>query len=551
MRPFIKLCILVIFASNLHSQHKYTLADTLRGSLRPARTCYDVTFYHLDILVDIQKQRISGSNDIHFLVTEQTSEMQIDLYENMDIQSIQLDTVALNYRRIANAVFIETPLFTPGEKGVLKIFYEGSPRVAQNPPWDGGFVWEKDSNGHPWVGVACEGAGASLWWPNKDHLSDEPDSMRIDVTIPNELVCVSNGALRSIQELDNNLRKFSWHVQYPINNYNVSINVADYVHFSDTYYAQDGDSLDLDYYVLRENLEKAKKHFKQTPGVLEAFEYYFGKFPFWNDGFCLVETPYLGMEHQSAIAYGNGYQRGYLGSMIPRDMHFDYVIVHETGHEYWGNCISVGDHAEMWIHESFTTYMESLYVEYHLGKEAAERYLKYQRPFIMNRAPIMGPFGVNFQGFVGSDHYYKGAWVLHTLRNTLNNDGEWFRLLRKLYSENACSITNTEEIIQFFNRETKRDFRAFFQQYLFESKQPVLKYQLRTKGKKQVIIFKWDDAVIDGFTLPIKLSENGQSDITIYPTKEVQTKILPFNSTRDVEILTQKGYFKAKPFAFK
>ena len=243
---------------------------------------------------------------------------------------------------------------------------------------------------------------------------------------------MSNGALRSIQEIDSNLRKFSWHVQYPINNYNVSINVADYVHFSDTYYAQDGDSLDLDYYVLRNNLAKAKNHFKQTPGVLEAFEYYFGKYPFWNDGYCLVETPYLGMEHQSAIAYGNGYQRGYLGSMIPRDMHFDYVIVHETGHEYWGNCISVGDHAEMWIHESFTTYMESLYVEYHLGKEAAERYLKYQRPFIMNRAPIMGPLGVNFQGFVGSDHYYKGAWVLHTLRNTLNDDAEWFRILRKV-----------------------------------------------------------------------------------------------------------------------
>lgn len=551
MKRVIQFCICMFICGILYGQHKYTHADSLRGSLRPARTCYDVTYYNLDLLLNIKRQHLSGSNEIHFLVTEETSELQIDLYANMDIHSILFDEMELTYRRVANAVFIQIPVLSPGERGMIKMIYEGTPRISKNPPWDGGFVWKSDSRGNPWVGVACEGAGASLWWPNKDHLSDEPDSMSIHVTIPKELLCVSNGTLRGINEIGNHLRKYSWHVQYPINNYNVSINVADYVHFSDTYLAQDGDSLDLDYYVLRENQQRAKKHFKQTHGVLEAFEHYFGKYPFWDDGFCLVETPYLGMEHQSAIAYGNGYQRGYLGSMIPRDMHFDYVIVHETGHEYWGNCISAGDHAEMWIHESFTTYMESLYVEYHLGKKAAERYLKYQRPFIMNRAPILGPLGVNFQGFMSSDYYYKGAWVLHTLRNTINDDKKWFRILKKLYEEHACSIISTEEIIEFFNREMKKDYTAFFQQYLQKAKQPVLKYQFRKKGKKQVLRYQWDETVADGFQIPIYLGENGASDLVIYPTKEVQTKTLPYSSLREVKILTAKGYFRAKPFVFK
>jgi aminopeptidase N len=550
MKYFISLFFILFTTWHINAQSKFTLADTLRGSLRPERTCFDVIYYNLDLLVNIKKQRISGFNDIHFRIVEETSEIQLDLYENMKITSIEFQGRELNFRRVFNALFIQTPPLQVGAVESVRVYYEGAPKISSLPPWDGGFVWKTDSHGNPWIGVACEGAGASLWWPNKDHLSDEPDSMSIHVTIPNDLMCVANGNLRKATSLEGGLKKFSWHVQYPINNYNVSINIADYAHFSDTYYAFDGDSLDLDYYVLRENLYKAKSHFKQTSGVLEAFEHYFGKYPFWDDGFCLVETPYLGMEHQSAIAYGNKYQRGYLGSMIPRELSFDYVIVHETGHEYWGNCISVADHADMWIHESFTTYMESLFVEYHNGKEAATRYLNYQRPFITNRSPIVGPLHVNFTAFNGSDNYYKGAWVLHTLRNMMENDEDWFRILKKLYRMFACSIVETNDIVQFFNQETGLSLTGFFDQYLYHEKQPVLKYKLDMKGKRVVLTHQWDEKVTEGFSMPVFVG-NANKEIKIFPTHEVQKEAIDFESLRDIEIKTSKGYFKAKASNFR
>ncbi|MEL6987630.1 MAG: M1 family aminopeptidase, partial [Bacteroidota bacterium] len=369
----------------------------------------------------------------------------------------------------------------------------------------------------------------------------EPDSMAFNMVVPNDLMAVGNGNLRRTSAYSDHQTLYEWFISYPINNYNISLNVADYAHFSDVYTAQDGSKLNCDYYVLKENIEKAKEHFKQVLGVLEAFEYYFGKYPFWDDGFALIETPYLGMEHQSGIAYGNKYMRGYLGGMIPKGMDWDYIIVHETGHEYWGNSISCNDHAEMWIHESFTTYMESLYVEYHFGKQKAIDYLKMQRMFIENRLPLIGPLDVNFEKFGSSDHYYKGAWILHTLRNVFNDDTLWFETLKDLHEENKLSHLTTEDIIHFFESRSGLKLGNFFEQYLHHPKPPTFVYE-EIKGKKKTeLIYKWESNV-DDFSMPLNIGK-GENEFWIYPTSN-EWQTLKYKNKTPIEIRKDLFYIK-------
>ena len=460
---------------------KFTEADTLRGMLRPERTCYDVTFYDLQIKVDIDKKYISGYNEIHYKAVDDFSRIQIDLFDNMKINEIVFEGKKLIFERKLNAIFIDFPKQKKGVTNSFTVHYEGAPIAAKNPPWDGGFVWRKDKKGEPWVAVSCEGIGASLWFPNKDHLYDEPDSVRIGVAVPTGLTCISNGNLEGTQEEDNYTR-FNWFVSYPINNYNITLNITKYTHFSDTYKSEDDEELALDYYVLPENLSKAKKHFQQVKPMLACYEKFFGKYPFWNDGYALVETPYLGMEHQSAIAYGNEYMRGYLNGMIPDGIDFDYIIIHETGHEYWGNSVSCSDHAEMWIHESFCTYAEALYVEYMYNFDEAVRYLAMQKMFIENKKPILGPMNVNFDGWGHSDHYFKGSWVLHTLRNSINDDKIWFGLIKSFYQKHKLSIVSTEDFVTYASEYIKRDLSKFFEQYLEHPTLPTLLYRIKKSG---------------------------------------------------------------------
>ncbi|NJB86487.1 aminopeptidase N [Lewinella marina] len=469
-------------AQDFWKDHSFTEADTLRGMLNPARANFDVTYYELHLDVDPVERLIDGRVEMDYTVTGELPLLQLDLYQNLEIDGIEQAGQDLRFTRRGNAVFVELP--RPAEIGSrhrMTIYYGGTPTEAHNAPWDGGFVWALDQKNRYWVGVACEGDGASLWWPNKDHLSDEPDSMLISVTVPERLSVASNGNLRAEEELeDERKRRFDWFVSYPINNYNVSLGIGHYVHFDTTYRSFDGEELALDYYVIDYNIEKARKQFREVHPMLEAYEHYFGKYPFWEDGFALIEVPYLGMEHQSGIAYGNRYMRGYLGGLIPSDMDWDYIIVHETGHEYFGNSISVADHAEMWVHESFTTYMEALYVEYHFGEAAARRYLKSQLRFVTNAEPMLGPLHVNFTDFASSDHYYKGAWMLHTLRGVLNDDPLFFGLLRSFYQDHERSIVSTQEVIDYFSRFTERDLQPFFNQYLKYPNLPVL--ELRRSG---------------------------------------------------------------------
>lgn len=511
---FVFLALLTVLGTSVRAQstdyfaHKnFTRADTLRGSLRPERTSFDVTYYHLDVEVHPSERRLEGRVDMDYKVVNPTPRIQIDLFENMAIDSIKEGGRHLDFERQANAVFVDLPLPSPpffsereGKRTrTMSIWYGGVPVAAENAPWDGGFVWALDQKDRTWIAVACEGAGASLWWPNKDHLSDEPDSMLISVTVPKRLFVASNGNLRAETELENNYQKrYDWFVSYPINNYNVSLGIGSYVHFDSTYVAFDGEELDLDYYVLDYNLGKARKQFRQVNPMLAAYEHYFGKYPFWEDGYALIETPYLGMEHQSGIAYGNRYMRGYLGGLIPSDMDWDYIIVHETGHEYFGNSVSVADHAEMWIHESFTTFMEALYVEYLYGEKDAIRYLGTQKRFIKNESPVLGPLGVNFDDFGSTDHYYKGAWMLHTLRHTLNDDELFFGMLKDFYRGYTHRIVSTEEVIEYFSGYAKTNLRPFFAQYLMHPEPPVL--ELRKKD--ETVEYRWA-AEAAGFNYPI------------------------------------------------
>lgn len=489
--------------SDFFSQYPFTLSDTLRGMLRPERTCFDVTFYDLNIKVDVEQQRLSGMVSIYYTAKSDFQRLQLDLFENLQIDKIEFDDQSLSWKRDHNAVFVQFPeIQKADETGVICVYYQGKPQAAANPPWDGGFIWTADNQRRPWVGVACQGTGASLWWPNKDHLSDEPDSMSIRVAVPQGLICISNGQLRANVAQDDGYDRFEWFVSYPINNYNVSISVGHYAHFSDTYHSPMAGDLTLDYYVLDYNEGKARKHFTQVHGVLQAFEHYFGPYPFWNDGYALIETPYLGMEHQSGIAYGNRYLRGYLGWGIPQNMNWDYIIVHETGHEYFGNSLSCKDNAELWLHESFTTYMESLFVEHSMSKEDAVYYLQTQRDNIVNAEPIVGPLGVNWDDWNSSDHYYKGAWMLHTLRSAINDDALWFDILKSFYQAHRFGFAETQDFWQLVAEKTGRSFAAIAEQYLHYTAIPVLEYKVEEKGKHLLLFYRWK-ADVEEFDLPI------------------------------------------------
>jgi len=513
-----------VFAQNTSSYFKrtFTLADSLRGNLTHFRSCYDVTYYDLTVEFDIPNKSISGYNDIYFEVKSDLDTLQIDLFQNMIISTIEFDGQTLNYFRKENAVFVIFPRTLLKEsRGVLTIHYNGNPIIATQPPWDGGFTYNKDDHGTDWIAVSCEGIGASLWWPNKDHLSDEPDSMDIHLIVPSNLQAISNGNLISTKLLNSKQSEFNWHVSYPINNYNVTFNLGNYSHFNDTLIYNDGEKLNLDYYVLSYNVEKAKVHFQQVKPMLRIYDKYFGHYPFMKDGYALVETPYLGMEHQSCIAYGNKYNIGYLGGRMPDSMYWDFIIIHESGHEYFGNSVSVRDHAEMWVHEAFTTYMEALYVENTMGYDRELEYLEYQTQYIRNLEPIIGPMNVNFSTWKSSDHYFKGSWILHTLRNVISQDSLFFDILKTFYNQHKLSFATTDDFVKLVNEKTHRDFTNFFEQYLYHPNIPKLQFRSKKNGNGIILTFRWSASTAK-FDMPIKISRDDSFAIWLNPTTEWQ-----------------------------
>ncbi|MBK9722063.1 MAG: M1 family metallopeptidase [Saprospiraceae bacterium] len=507
---FFALFISISFCFNQSqiAQFSFSLKDSLRGALRPERN-YNVLHYDLSIQLDIPAQSLKGFVGMEFQANQDLSTIQLDLFENMNIKKITYRGRELKFNRKFDAVFVPLNI-QKNDQEVLKIYFDGKPIIAKRAPWDGGFVWKQDAQGKPWIGVACEGIGASLWWPNKDHLSDEPEKgMNIHITVPNDLMAISNGNLEKVTDEDKKNKTYHWKVSYPINNYNVSLYVGDYIHFKDQYKAADGSILPLDYYVLKGKEDTARNHFEQVKKMLEAYEFYFDKYPFWNDGYALVESPYLGMEHQSAIAYGNQYKRGYLGARMSAEFNFDYIIIHESGHEYFGNSVSCNDHADMWIHEGFTTYMEALYVEYLHGKKAALRYLESQRSGIQNKMALIGPRDVNFQNFPDSDIYGKGSWVLQTLRFTLKNDSLWFKMIKGFYNTYKYKNINSEDFFMYVNDYTKKDFTPFFNQYFKTNEIPKVKLKILSDTNRTRILFKIE-CKEEKLELPIEVNIDGR-----------------------------------------
>ncbi len=527
MRNSSTILTILFFLSSLNFVHAqlmdgsngtFTHADSLRGGLRVERTCYDVTFYNLNITLDIPNKSISGYNQIYFNTRKDFITMQIDLFENMVIDKILYKGTTLKYTRDANAVFVQmTDTIRKFNSDMIEVHYHGNPIVAKRAPWDGGFVFTKDNEDKDWVGVACEGTGASLWWPCKDHLSDEPDSMEVTCNYPKDLFFVGNGQMvRNTTSTTTNLRTTSWKSSYPINNYNVTLNIGNYKHFSDIYTSKKlGKNLALDYYVMPYNYDKAVKQFKQVKPMMAIYEKYLGPYPFWNDGYALVETPYLGMEHQGAIAYGNNYKTGYAGSDYSRiGLDFDYIIIHETGHEWWGNSISCKDIADMWIHESFCTYSEALYVEGMYGKKKAQEYINAKKETIDNKAPIQGKYGVNNEG--DGDMYNKGMLFLNTLRTVVNNDSLWFATLYKMlntdyYHKNA----DYNDVVRYFEQTTRKFVNPLFEQYIQKTNIPLLVYKIEDKNKfMKTIYYKWKVDVLN-FQMRFYFQYNGKKDDAI------------------------------------
>ena len=517
---FISFCIFSV--NSIFSQQEFTRADTLRGSITPERAWFDVTYYDLKVAVIPSKKTIEGSNTISYKVLEPKEVMQIDLQAPMKIDKILQDGKEISYTSEGNAHFLKLQKKQQkGKEEKLTIHFSGKPIVARRPPWDGGFTWAKDSNGKDFIATSNEGIGSSVWWPLKDHPSDEPDNgVTISVTAPKDLMDVSNGRLKEVIE-NENTKTWVWQVVNPINAYGVDINIGDYVHWSEKYKGEKG-MLDLDYYVLRENEAKAKEQFKQVPKMMEAFEHWFGPYPFYEDGYKLVEAPYLGMEHQSSVTYGNKFENGYLGRDLSETgwgLKFDFIIIHESGHEWFANSITNKDVADMWIHEGFTNYSENLYLDYFFGKKSSSEYVIGTRKKIMNQSPIIGQYNVDNSG--SSDMYYKGGNLLHNIRQLIDDDEKWRQILRGLNQEFYHQTVSTKQIEDYISQKSGLDLTAFFDQYLRTTMVPKVEYSINSN----ILKFRYTD-IVKNFDMPINVVFNGKEE-WIRPTSEWKTKEFP------------------------
>jgi len=495
------------------SLKQFTRQDSLRGSITPERAWWDLKFYHLDIKVNPSDSTIFGTNTVVYKALKGAPVMQIDLQEPLNLLKAVQNGKELVFNREGNVYWIHmAESQEPGKIYSLILSYGGKPKISLRPPWEGGITWKMDKNNKPFIASTCQEDGASLWWPCKDHMYDEPDSMLISVNIPSGVMDVSNGRLRSVVKQKNKTTTYNWFVANPIDNYGVNINIADYAHFSEVFKGEKG-NLDCNYYVLKENLEKAREQFKQAPMMLAAFEHWFGPYPFYEDGYKLVEAPYLGMEHQSSVTYGNGYRNGYRGidlSGTGWGDKFDFIIVHESGHEWFANSITYEDVADMWVHESFANYSESLYVEYYFGKEAGAEYVLGCRQNIRNDRPITGIYNVNKSG--SGDMYYKGGSMLHSIRQIVGDDEKWRAILRGMNRDFYHQVVKGSQIENYLSEKTGRDLKPFFDQYLRDIRIPVFEYFI--KGTK--LSFRWNNCV-SGFNMPLKIFVSGK-EMKIEPT---------------------------------
>jgi aminopeptidase N len=540
LSTFLLLINCGLVAQPLKQNNKFTHADTLRGTYGASRDWWDVLKYDLYVKFNIADSTISGYNQIQFKVLKPGNTMQIDLQEPMILDSIkckfsvkkQIEILKINFLKDGDAYFFSLPTKKQGGRlegfNNITIYYHGKPTVARNPPWDGGVIYKKDKNKNPWVSIACQGKGSSVWYPCKDHQADEPDSAEMHITIPDSLVCVGNGKLRNKITNKDGTATFDWAVTSPINSYCLIPYIGKYVHFSELYKGEKG-NLEMDYWVLDYNKEKALKHFADAPKMMKAFEYWFGPYPFYKDGYKLVDAPHLGMEHQSATAYGNGYQNGYLGkdwSGSGWGMKWDFIIIHESGHEWFANNITTKDIADMWVHEGFTNYSETLFTDYWYGKVAGNAYNIGSQKNISNDIPIIGPYGVNKEG--SGDMYAKAGSMLHTIRQIINSDEKFRQILRGLNKTFYHQTVTTNQIENYINQKSKINFSKVFDQYLRTTQIPILEYTT----SDLTIKYRYTNC-INNFNMPLKITFDKER--WIYPTTEWQTKEFGSKNTEHIK----------------
>jgi len=532
---------LAVFSLVQDTTH-YTHADTLRGSNGPARTWWEMQFYDLHVRLSLADSSVKGWNAITYRVLQPSRDMQIDLQQPLEIDSIVQDGRKLTYRRDGNAFFVTLQANQrAGETRAITVWYHGKPHVGRRLPWDGGFTFARDSLGQPWIATANEGVGASIWWPNKDYLGDEPDSQRIAITVPDPMIDVSNGRLRSTTHNRDGTTTYEWFVISPINNYDVTINAGQYAHFSDTLDGEAG-RLTLDFWPLAYHADTAKRQFQQVIPMLHCFEHWFGPYPWFADGYKLVETPHLGMEHQSAIAYGNHFLNGYLGHDLSRTgigLQWDFIIVHESAHEWFGNNISDQDRADMWLHESFANYAEGIYTECRLGKTAGAAYMIGARAGVRNDRPIIPAYGVNAQG--SGDMYPKGGNLLLTIRTIIDDDAKWRDILRGLNKAFYHQTVTGRQVEDYISREAGIDLSKVFAQYLSTTQIPVFEYRVQVAERGGgMLSYHWAN-VVPGFDMPVRVNIPGLGTRTLRPTEAWQT--LEVSSPRAAELSVDERFY--------
>ena len=525
VRGLLSSCLAATAYSTLYAQVEPTGTEPvspqvmLRGSITPEREWWNLLHYDLSVEFFPDSKEIKGTNVISFEAVKAGDKMQVDLQPPLSISGVQHQGDSLEFEREGNVYWVSFPkTIAAGTAEEIKITYAGKPVESERPPWRGGITWKKDSQDNHFIATTCYGIGASVWWPCKDHGYDEPDhGLDIRVTVPEQLSAVANGRLLStLQNEEKATKTFHWKVTQPINNYCVNVNIGDYVTFSETFAGESG-GLDMNYWVLREDRERAVKQFLEAPRVIEAFEYWFGPYPFYEDSYKLVHVPYSGMEHQSSVTYGNGFRNGYGGRDLSKTgvgFKFDFIIVHESGHEWFGNNISMVDPADMWIHESFTNYSENLFVEYFFTQKDAEDYVIGCRRLVNNKTPIIREYNVNAE--TPGDTYYKGGNMLHTIRHVVDNDIKWRRTLRGLNSTFRHQTVRTKQIEEYMSKSTGVELQSIFDQYLRTTKIPRLKYKIDGR----TLIYRYED-VVEGFAMPIKVRVNDQH-LRLRPTKELK-----------------------------
>ncbi len=510
----------------LPTQKPPTRADVLRGQYGRYRANNDLLFYRLDIRVDPEKKSIAGRNTIRFRMLADDSRIQLDLYANLHVDKILLGRTPLEYRREINTVWVDFPqTLKTGREYAIDFYYSGQPKEQGR---FGGMAFKKDPAGKDWIFTACEGEGASIWWPNKDQWRDEVETMEISVAIPNGLTDVSNGKFLGKTDLGDGYTRWDWQVQYPINNYNVSLNIGNYVHFDDRLPPSTGagQALSLDFYVLPGSLDGAKRQFAQAKPMIEAYQRFFGQYPFQKDGYKLIEVPYSGMEHQSAITYGNRFANGYLErdwTGVGVSLKFDFIIIHESGHEWFGNAVSAADVSDMWIHEGWTTYLENLYVEHLFGYDEALKYVNGYKTRVRNREPIVTQRGIHRTP--PQDMYFKGALFLHTLRNVVNDDERWWKLLREFFQHFKYQNIMTEDVVSFFNAQLGQNLTPVFNQYLRRTDLPTL--ELAFNETEGAVAYRWQADERD-FAMPVRVGERANWTV-IRPTTDWALMKTPLN----------------------